>query len=165
MGSIWVLAPRYNDGKRPGYNFSLDKAKEVYELAKSAVVLVPKDNVTKMLVQEAATQLTGISRSVETYREEMNRLASMLPEYPVVMAQYGIGESFGPQLIAEIGDVRRFARKQSLVAFAGVDPSPNDSGDKYSRSNKTTKRGSPYLRQNCCCLFCSLSLLLIRINN
>ena len=110
-----------------------------------------------MLVQEAATQLTGISHSVETYRAEMNRLASMLPEYPVVMAQYGIGESFGPQLMAEIGDVRRFARKQSLVAFAGVDPSPNDSGDKYSRSNKTTKRGSPYLRKT---LFCVMSGLL-----
>ena len=78
------------------YNFSLDKAAEVYDLAKSVVVLVPKDDVTKMLVQEAATQLTSISHSVETYRTEMNRLASMLPEYPVVMAQYGVGTSFGP---------------------------------------------------------------------
>ena len=87
----------------------------------------------------------------------MNRLASMLPEYEIVMAQYGIGESFGPQLMAEIGDVRRFAGKQSLVAFAGMDPAPNDSGDKCSRSNKTTKRGSPYLRKT---LFLIMSGLL-----
>ena len=87
----------------------------------------------------------------------MNRLASTLPEYPIVMAQYGVGTSFGPQLMAEIGDVRRFARKQSLVAFAGVDPAPNDSGDKTSRSNKTTKRGSPYLRKT---LFCLMSTIL-----
>jgi len=33
------------------------------------------------------------------------------------------------------------------VAFAGVDPMPNQSGDKSSRSNKTSKRGSPYLRK------------------
>ena len=32
----------------------------------------------------------------------------MLPEYPVVMEMYGAGKSFGPQLMAEIGDVRRF---------------------------------------------------------
>ena len=153
-----VFTERYRKWcKKNHYNFDLDKAAEVYELAKSVVVLVPKDDVTKMLVQEAATQLTGISHSVETYRVEMNRLASMLPEYEIVMAQYGIGESFGPQLMAEIGDVRRFARKQSLVAFAGVDPSPNDSGDKHSRSNKTTKRGSPYLRKT---LFCIMSGLL-----
>lgn len=133
--------------KRRGYLFSAVKAEQVHDLAKSAVVLVSKSDVTKVLVQEAANQLTSISCSVETYRSEMNRLASTLPEYPVVMGMYGVGESFGPQLMAEIGDVRRFERKQSLVAFAGIDPAPNESGDKFSRSNKTTKRGSPYLRK------------------
>ena len=133
--------------KRNRYQFSTEKAAEVYALAKSAVVLVQKTSVTKTLVQEAANQLTAISRSVETYRTEMNKLASRLPEYPVVMEMYGVGESLGPQLMAEIGDVRRFQRKQSLVAFAGIDPAPNESGDYRSRSNKTTKRGSPYLRK------------------
>ena len=71
----------------------------------------------------------------------------MLLEYPVVMEMYGVGKSFGPQLMAEIGDVRRFERKQSLVAFAGIDPMPNQSGDKNVRSNKSSKRGSPYLRK------------------
>ncbi len=51
------------------------------------------------------------------------------------------------KLMAEIGDVRRFAGKQSLAAFAGVDPMPNQSGMKDSRSNKSSKRGSPYLRK------------------
>lgn len=133
--------------KRSRYQFSMQKAAEVYALAKSAVVLVQKTSVTKTLVQEAANQLTAISRSVETYRTEMNKLASQLPEYPVVMQMYGVGESLGPQLMAEIGDVRRFQRKQSLVAFAGIDPAPNESGDYRSRRNKTTKRGSPYLRK------------------
>ena len=133
--------------KRHGYFFKQSNAEEVYTLAKNAVVLVPKSEVTKVLVQEAANQLTSISRSVETYRAEMERLASMLPEYPVVMEMYGVGKSFGPQLMAEIGDVRRFERKQALVAFAGIDPMPNQSGDKNVRSNKSSKRGSPYLRK------------------
>ena len=77
----------------------------------------------------------------------MNKLASQLPEYPVVMEMYGVGESLGSQLMAEIGDVRRFERKQSLVAFVGIDPAPSESGDYCSRSNRTTKRGSPYLRK------------------
>lgn len=147
-GSQNAFTERYRKWcKRNRYQFSVEKAAEVYALAKSAVVLVQKTSVTKTLVQEAANQLTAISRSVETYRTEMNNLASRLPEYPVVMQMYGVGESLGPQLMAEIGDVRRFQRKQSLVAFAGIDPSPNESGDYHSRSNKTTKRGSPYLRK------------------
>ena len=98
-------------------------------------------------MQEAANQLTSISRSVETYRAEMNRLAAQLPEYSLVMSLYGVGESFGPQLMAEIGDVRRFERKQVLVAFAGVDPMPNQSGEKNVKSNRSSKRGSPYWRK------------------
>lgn len=133
--------------KRNGYHFSEAKAMEIYEQAKDMIALVPKSPTTKLLVQEAATQLTSISRMVEVLRAEMNRLASQLPEYPMVMSMYGVGESIGPQLMAEIGDVRRFARKQSLVAFAGVDPTPNQSGAKDVRSTKTSKRGSPHLRK------------------
>ena len=156
--SLKAFTERYRKWcKRHGYNFNTDKAAEVYALAMSAVVLVSKNETTKVLVQQAAAQLTSISRSVETYRAEMNRLASTLPEYPIVMAQYGVGTSFGPQLMAEIGDVRRFARKQSLVAFAGVDLGGRRFIKKKTRSNKTTKRGSPYLRKT---LFCLMSTIL-----
>lgn len=146
--SLKAFTTRYQKWcARKGYNFREQKAVEIYNAAKEMVVLVPKTDLTKLLVQQAAEQLTSISRSVEIYRAEMNRLASQLPEYPVVMDMYGAGNSTGPQLMAEIGDIRRFAGKQSLVAFAGIDPLPNESGDKYSRSNRTTKRGSPYLRK------------------
>ena len=110
-------------------------------------MLVPKSDLARVLVQEAANHLTTISKSVETYRAEMDRLASQLPEYPVVMGMYCVGDFLGPQLMAEIGDVRRFERKQSLVAFAGVAPMPNQSGAKNVRSNKASKRGSLYLRK------------------
>lgn len=146
--SLNAFSERYQKWcKRHGYFFKQSNAEEVYTLAKNAVVLVPKSKVTKVLVQEAANQLASISRSVEIYRTEMERLASMLPEYPVVMEMYGVSKSFGPQLMAEIGDVRRFERKQSLVAFAGTDPMPNQSGDKNVKSNKSSKQGSPYLRK------------------
>ncbi|MCI8525592.1 MAG: transposase [Oscillospiraceae bacterium] len=49
--------------------------------------------------------------------------------------------------MAEIGDVRRFTYKKSLAAFAGVDPMPNQYGEKNVRSNHSSKRGSPYLRK------------------
>ena len=143
-----TFAERYRKWcKRNGYLFKLNNVDEVYELAKSVVVLTPKSELSKILVKEAAKQLTAVSRSVELYRSEMNRLAAMLPEYPVVMKMYGVGVAYGPQLMAEIGDIRRFAHKQALVAFAGIDPMPNQSGEKTVRSTKSSKRGSPYLRK------------------
>lgn len=38
----------------------------------------------------------------------MLKLASQLPEFPVVMAMHGVGNTLGPQLMAKIGDVARF---------------------------------------------------------
>lgn len=143
-----AFAGRYRKWcKRHGYNFSAEKAEQIHREAREMITLVPKSATTKLLIQEAASQLLSLSRMVEVLRAEMNRLAAHLPEYPVVMGMYGVGESLGPQLMAEIGDIRRFAGKQSLVAFAGVDPMPNQSGAKESRSNRSSKRGSPYLRK------------------
>lgn len=59
----------------------------------------------------------------------------------------GVGTTIAPQLIAEIGDVTRFQTRNALTAFAGVDPSCNQSGKFESQSEKTTKRGSPHLRK------------------
>lgn len=53
----------------------------------------------------------------------------------------------GPQLMAEIGGVHRFKRKLSLVALAKVDLTPNESGEKNIRSNKSAKHGSLYRRK------------------
>ena len=133
--------------KKHNYIYSEDKAVELYAHARSCIALVPKSDTTKMLVKEATSQLNAISRTLEAYRAEMNRLASQLPEYKTVMEMYGVGPSVGPQLMAEIGDIRRFPKRYSIVAFAGIDPSKNDSGDVVSKTGRSSKRGSPYLRQ------------------
>ena len=54
---------------------------------------------------------------------------------------------FRSQLIAEIGDVRRFTHKGALVAFAGMDAPPFQSGTFDSKSRRISKRGSPHLRR------------------
>jgi len=153
-----VFTERYRKWcKRHGYIFNTTKAELIYSEARELIALVPNSATTKLLIQEAAAQLLSLSRMVEVLRAEMNRLAMQLPEYPAVMSMYGVGESLGPQLMAEIGDIRRFTAKQSLVAFAGVDPMPNQSGMKESRSTHSSKRGSPYLRKT---LFNVMSIIL-----
>ena len=156
--SLAAFTERYRKWcKRNRYNFNAAKADQIHSEAGEMIALVPKSATTKLLIQGTASLLLSISRMVEVLRSEMNRLAAQLPEYTVVMGMYGVGESFGPQLMAEIGDIRRFAGKQSLVAFAGVDPMPNQSGAKDHRSNRSSKRGSPYLRKT---LFNLMSMLL-----
>ena len=77
----------------------------------------------------------------------MNRIASQFPEYPVVLSLHGVGTTLGPQLIAEIGDVRRFHNRKALIAYAGIDSSPYQSGTIDIKSRGISKRGSATLRK------------------
>ena len=133
--------------KRKGYNFSVRKVKEIYEKSSGLIAMFPKDGNTKMLIHQAIDVLNSISATVELLRREMDKVASTLPEYPIVMAMDGVGPTLGPQLIAEIGDVTRFTKRGALTAFAGVDPGGDQSGDHERKSNRTSKKGSPHLRK------------------
>ena len=133
--------------KRNRYNFSSDKAAEVYTGAKDQIAMIPKDDLTKRLIRQAIDSLNTVSRTVEQLKAEMLKLASQLPEFPVVMEMHSVGDSLGPQLMAEIGDVTRFAHRGSITAFAGVDPGTNQSSEREAKSVRTSKSGPPELRR------------------
>lgn len=132
---------------KAGYRFSEEKAASIYTHAASQVSTLPMTDAVKRLVTLAVDQLNTIIETVSAIQHEMLTLASQLPEYPVVMQMFGVGPVLGPQLMAEIGDVHRFDHKQSLVAFAGVDAPPCQSGSFESRNRHISKRGSPRLRK------------------
>ena len=133
--------------KRHGYNFSSDRAAGIHAGAKDQIAVMPKDDLTKMLIRQAIVSLNAVSKTVEQMKAEMLQLAAQLPEYPVVMGMHSVGDSLGPQLMAEIGDVTRFARRSSITSFAGVDPGADQSGGHEAKSVPTSKSGPPELRK------------------
>ena len=143
--------------KKHGYNFSEDKALDIYASACGHFGVMPKTDTAKLLVEQAISQLRATSAALAALKQEMQSLAASLPEYPVVMEMFGVGPALGPQLMAEIGDVRRFHSKKSLVAFAGIDAPPYQSGQMDIRSRSISKRGSASLRRT---LFLVMGVLL-----
>jgi len=133
--------------KKAGYYFSSEKANEIYAGACGHIATLQKNDNTKLLITHAILQLNTIAETIAVLMGEMRRLAALLPEYPIVMAMYGVGETLGPQLMAEIGDVRRFYGKKALVAFAGLDSPPYQSGSFEAQSRSISKRGSASLRK------------------
>ena len=133
--------------KKHGYNFGEEKACAIYAEASGHIGVMPKSETTKLLVEQAVSQLRATSAALAALKHEMQSLASMLPEYPAVMDMFGVGLTLGPQLIAEIGDVRRFYSKKALVAYAGLDAPPNDSGDVTGRHKSMSKVGASSLRR------------------
>ena len=133
--------------RKHGYNFSEAKAYTIYAEASGHIGVMPKSETTKLLVEQAVSQLRAISAALTALKQEMRTLASQLPEYSVVMDMFGVDPTLGPQLIAEIGDARRFYSKKALVAYAGLDAPPNDSGDVTGRHKSMSKVGASSLRR------------------
>jgi transposase len=151
-----AFAERYQKWcKQKGYHFSAEKGTELYAASCGQITTLPKNNMTRLLITTAAQQLTAAETTLVAMRKEMLNLAKQLPEYETVRAMYGVGEVTAAQLMAEIGDVRRYPRRSALVAFAGVDPSVNQSGKHKVQSNPTTKRGSPHLRKTLYQIVCT----------
>ncbi len=143
--------------RKHGYNFSQEKAFDIYTEACGQFSVMPKTATAKLLIEQAVSQLQSTSAAIAALKKEMQELAASLPEYPVVMKIFGVGPALGPQLMAEIGDIRRFHSKKALVAFAGLDSPPNDSGQVTNNHKRITKRGSPALRRT---LFLVMSVIL-----
>lgn len=136
--------------------FTRSKSDEIYACAVNSASL-PKSPTSKLLIQQQVAQLKAVSQSVAAFRQEMLRLSQQLPEFDTVMEMYGVGPSLGPQLMAEIGDVRRFSSKKSLIAFAGIEPQPNDSGKVVGNDKGISKVGSAVLRRT---LFLIMTVIL-----
>lgn len=134
--------------KKKGYHQSESKAIQIYRLAKEGIPTIPSNTPsTKMLLLEAVKALREVNGALFAILTRMQELARGLPEYPVVRAMGGVGDVLSVKLIAEIGDVRRFHSSKALIAFAGIDPPPHESGKLIGTNRHITKRGSATLRK------------------
>lgn len=129
------------------YNYSESKATQIYAYSRTQVSALPMTDSVIKIVEESAKLLNSTLETLSALRNEMDKLASTLPEYQTVMSLYGVGRVSCSQLIAEIGDIRRFEHSKSIVAMAGIDPPPNQSGQVDVKSRSISKRGSPLLRK------------------
>ncbi len=133
--------------KKERYHYSESKAVEIHAYAKTLVSTLPLTNSVRTMISTSVKLLNSTLESLGKLRSEMDSLASQLPEYDTVMNLYGVGKVLCSQLIAEIGDVTKLKSGKSLVALAGIDPPPNQSGKADVKSRSISKRGSPALRK------------------
>lgn len=134
--------------KKEGYHQSESKAKKIYALATDGIpTLDSKRPSTKMLVLESVRMLREIETTVYLILAQMQTLAKSLPEYSIVRSMNGVGDKLAARLIAEIGDVRRFYSGKALIAFAGIDAPPHQSGSFIGSKRHISKRGSKQLRK------------------
>ena len=129
--------------KRAGRNLAI----KVYELAKKSVPSCPSNSSTQLILNKRVVALINLIETTNEIIAKMNEIAKSMDEYKEVRNMKGVGDRLAPLLIAEIGDIRRFKNAGSLIAYAGIDSPPYQSG-KYEATNRhISKRGNKYLRK------------------
>ena len=133
--------------KKQGYRVYERLAKEILAIAQNGIPVLPNSPVTKAVVVEAVRVLHEIEISRDTILAQMQELAKSLPEFSIIREMPCIGDTLAPRIIAEIGDIRRFKNKHSLIAYAGIDAPPYQSGSFNATERHISKRGNSYLRK------------------
>jgi transposase len=90
------------------------------------------------------TQLDLLEEQQSEVEKALKELMQSIPQYITTIP--GIAVPTGAAILAEIGDISRFANEEKLVAYAGIDASVHQSGQFNGTQMRMSKRGSPYLR-------------------
>ena len=134
-------------------------ADKAIEYSKTIYSECDKDDIEVLILQRLIKKLKEDMAEAERTIGEMIKLAQELPDFSIIKSIPGIGDNLDARIIAELGDMTRFKKKNELVAFAGLDPRISESGKNDGDHMHITKKGNKRLR---CLLYlavtCSIRL-------
>ena len=133
--------------KKTGHRIGTRVAEEMYFLANECIPSSPCNESTQLAVSNCVLLLQNLEEITNNIIAKMDELARRLPEFETVSNMSGVGNKIRARLIAEIGDVRRFKNSNCLIAYAGIDVPPFQSGQFVATNRRITKRGNKHLRK------------------
>ena len=113
--------------------------------AKAQTVVVAGADTAADLVAELADQLYRVLDRRQRLEKEIERAFFNLPEASILKSLPGIGPRLGARILIEIGDIRQFRTSAQLAAYAGLGPTPHQSGTSI-RGNRPTRFGNHRLK-------------------
>ena len=122
-------------------------ANKIYTLSQNTIPPRPNNEYSQLSAISCVDALIITIKTSNIIITEMDKLASKLPEYDVISEMPGCGKKLTARVIAEIGDVRRFKNAGSIIAYAGLDAPPYQSGQFEATNRHRSKRGNKYLRK------------------
>ena len=119
----------------------------IYAQAKNGIPSIPNNPIVRETIMWYVGLLRRADEALMASLTRMEDIARDLPEYELVGEIGGVGRVTRVALIAQIGDVRRFKNKHSLICFAGLTPSIHESGKFRASQNHIVKKGPARLRK------------------
>lgn len=123
----------------------LERAEHIQQAARTSVGLPYLRDAAPVELRCLLAQVEFLEVQVKAVESALERLFRQVSQH--LTSIKGIGAISAATIYAEIGDIHRFSTLESLVAYAGIDPTVFSSGDFEGTQRHISKRGSPYLRK------------------
>ena len=140
LDELTALLKRHSRGR-----LGKDKAEAVQLAARDSLGITRLGGVASFELRALLDQISFLEQQVVSVEEQIHALLAQIEQH--VTDIKGISPVMAASLIGEIGDVQRFQRFESLVAYTGIDPSVFAPGDFSATETHMSKRGSPHLRR------------------
>lgn len=122
------------------------KAAEVKAAAKSSVGIKLGEEAASFQIRTMVSQVEFLNATIAKVEKEVASLLAKVE--PNITTIPGVSTTTGAQIVAEIGDVKRFRNAASIVKYAGLNSGVDESGKYSAEGVPITKHGSPYLRRS-----------------
>lgn len=123
-----------------------DRAARVKAAARSSVGIRLGEDAASFQIKTMVSQIEFLNATIAKVEREVEGLLERIE--PNITTIPGVSTTTGAQIVAEIGDVKRFKNAASIVKYAGLNSGVDESGKFSAESVPITKHGSPYLRRS-----------------
>ena len=123
-----------------------DRAARVKAAARSSVGIRLGEDAASFQIKTMVSQIEFLNATIAKVEREVEGLLERVE--PNITTIPGVSTTTGAQIVAEIGDVKRFKNAASIVKYAGLNSGVDESGKFSAEGVPITKQGSPYLRRS-----------------
>lgn len=123
-----------------------DRAARVKAAARSSVGIRLGEDAASFQIKTMVSQIEFLNATIAKVEREVEGLLERIE--PNITTIPGVSTTTGAQIVAEIGDVKRFKNAASIVKYAGLNSGVDESGKFSAEGVPITKQGSPYLRRS-----------------
>ncbi|WP_303858748.1 IS110 family RNA-guided transposase [Senegalimassilia anaerobia] len=123
-----------------------ERAARIKAAARSSVGIRLGEDAASFQIKTMVSQIEFLNATIAKVEREVGMLLERIE--PNITTIPGVSTTTGAQIVAEVGDVKRFKNAASIVKYAGLNSGVDESGKFSAEGVPITKQGPPYLRRS-----------------
>lgn len=129
-----------------GHMFPVSRVRHIYLAAQTSIGLQEGTATAQMMLNQIMQLINLLTVQQQEVQQNLETIFQRTPEARLMLSLPGLGPCTAARILGEIGDPRHFDTGKQLVKLAGLQPTPNTSGNKTQSKTPISRQGRAGLR-------------------